>query len=225
MSLNQGAGDEVLNQQDEEQNKNSMSEQNPDTTSESGEEQNITLDPEAFLKALEGVQGKSDDTNLLKEVNEQAGKSFSDVQSLVTSLKNADQVASASGEILKELDKVRKELAELKGGTVTQREATPNANQAIIDSLVLKEISPLTTLVAEQLKSIASVANMSLADVWNANIGGVKDLANLEKARLDAIESVNKNINKPSDETVQAMTPNSLKDVLKQRQELRSRRK
>ena len=195
---------------------------------EEGDKDGLTIaDPEAFLKALEGLTTAKSEagTDVLALVNQAAGKQFADVDALAESLKNADKVAAASGQILKELEDARKELAALKGGAKETPAQTNQANAAIIDALVLKEISPLTSLVKAELESIAKVSNLAMADIWNANIGGIQERAKLEQAKLNAIESVNKNINKPSQSSVTSTaTPNDLKEYLEKRKAALERR-
>jgi hypothetical protein len=218
-----------LNHNEEDAPKDALNPQDGEDTSKQdtapkegeGDKDGLTIaDPEAFLKALEGLTTAKSEagTDVLALVNQAAGKQFADVDALAESLKNADKVAAASGQILKELEDARKELAALKGGTKETPAQTNQANAAIIDALVLKEISPLTSLVKAELESIAKVSNLAMADIWNANIGGIQERAKLEQAKLNAIESVNKNINKPSQGSVTKSSPTDLKALIVERQ-------
>lgn len=226
MESNQNEED-VVNPTLNPQNGDDTSKQETAPEEEEVNKDGLTIaDPEAFLKALEGLTTAKPEAgaDVLALVNQATGKKFADVDSLAESLKNADKVAAASGQILKELEDARKELAVLKGGTTQTVAPTNQANAAIIDALVLKELSPLTSLVKAELESIAKVSNLAMADVWNANIGGIQERAKLEQARLEAIESVNKNINKPSQSSVTSTaTPNDLKDYLAKRKALLKR--
>lgn len=232
-----------LNQNEEDVVKDALNPQNGENASEQdtapgevdGDKGGVVIkDAEAFLKALEGLTPAKPEAgaDVLTLVNQAAGKQFADVDSLAESLKNADKVAAASGQILKELEEARKELAALKGATKETPAITNQANAAIIDALVLKEISPLTSLVKAELESIAKASNLSMAEIWNANIGGIRDRAtieqairNAEQARQESIDSVNNNINKPSQSSgTTTATPNDLKEYLAKRKALLNRR-